>query len=98
MNNTILLEVKDHLWGQLFACNLVEMDNLSREDFGRFESLRTKNHFGNDVKVGHHHGHRTNKDLQVVRKLYTTSEAVNISDFLLISHFTFGVNTTKNGR
>lgn len=57
---------------QLSAGQLIQVHDFPRQGFGRDEALREQHDLSNLIVVGHHHGHRTEEGLQVVRQIYST--------------------------
>lgn len=58
---------------QLSTGQLVQVYDFTGQGFGSYEALREQHDLGNLVVVRHHHGHRTEKRLQVIRQIHSTS-------------------------
>ena len=54
---------------ELAARQMVQGDNLGGQILGGEEAEREENDLGDEVEVGHHHGHGPVQRLQVVRQL-----------------------------
>ena len=64
-----------YLFGQLFLTQLVQSVELSGQDDVVDETHRGQFHTDDDLSVRHHHGHRTEVDLEVFWQLLTPSIA-----------------------
>ena len=64
-----------YLLGELLLTQLVEGEELAGQIDVVYEATAGQLHPDDDLTVRHHHGHRAEVDLQVLRKLLATSVA-----------------------
>lgn len=72
-------EVVMVLLGELFAGQLVQVDNLLGEGLGLHEPFREQHDLSNEGIVRHHHGDGAEQILQVVRELHSACIPVDIT-------------------